>query len=149
RGGAEPRREARGGPAPALRALGEPLHGPARARPLQGAAAARPRAARALPAGLRLRVRGPAPRARADGEHRGGYGLEHGGRHADPPAGQAPAEPLRVLPAAVRAGHQPADRLAARDHGDVAPDAPRPPRVAAARAAQLRPHAPDRAPDLA
>ena len=94
-------------------------------------------------------VRGSAPRARADGRHRRRSGLEHGRRHADPAALGGAAEPLRLLPPALRPGDQPADRFAARGDGDVAPDAPGPPRLAAARAALLRPDAPAGAPDPA
>ena len=60
----------------------------------------------------------------------GRSGLEHGRRHADPAALGGAAERLRLLPAALRAGDQPADRFAARIDGDVAPDAPRPARLA-------------------
>ena len=38
------------------------------------------------PAALRLRLRGPSSRARADGQHGRGRSLEHGRRHADPTA---------------------------------------------------------------
>ncbi len=105
----------------------------------------------AAPPGARLRLRrgGPPHRAGADGLDRGRSGVEHGRRHADPAAlGRAP-ERLRLLPAALRAGDQPADRPAAGVHGDVAPDAPGPARLAAAGAALLRPHAPAGAPDSA
>ena len=109
-----------------------------------------PRRGAASPAaGLRLRVRGSAARARADGRHRRRCGLEHGRRHADPTALGGAAEPLRLLPAALRPGDQPADRFAARGDGDVAPHAPRPPRLAPAGAAELRPDAPARAPGAA
>ena len=75
------------------------------------------------------------------GERRGGPGLEHGGRHAHPAARGVGAECLRLLPPALRAGDQPADRLAAGVHGDVAPDASRPAWLPAAGAAVVRAHA--------
>ena len=74
---------------------------------------------------LRLRLRGSAAGARADGRHRRRPGVEHGRRHADSAALGGAAEPLRLLPAALRPGDQPADRFAARGDGDVAPHAPR------------------------
>ena len=63
-------------------------------------------------------------------------GVEHGRRYADSAALGGAAEPVRVFPAALRPGDQPADRLAPRGDGDVAPHAPGPPRLAAARAAR-------------
>ena len=101
------------------------------------------------PAELRLWLRGSASRARADGRHRRRSGVEHGRRHAHSAALGGAAEPVRLLPPAVRAGDQPADRLAARGDGDVAPDAPGPARLAAARAAELRAHAAAGAPGAA
>ena len=53
-----------------------------------------------------------------------------------PPLVGGPAESVRLLPPALRAGDQPAHRLPARGDGDVAPDAPGPARLAAARAAR-------------
>ena len=83
---------------------------PARVPPVHTGEALAP-----LAAGVRLRVRGSPARARADGRHRRRPGLEHGRRHADPAALGGAAEPVRLLPAAVRPGDQPADRFAARD----------------------------------
>ena len=63
------------------------------------------------------------PRARRGRERSGGL---DGRRHADAGAVAQGALAVRLLPAAVRAGDQPADRSAARVDRDVAADADRP-----------------------
>ena len=136
RGDPEPGRQARGRRPPAVRAAGSPATWP-RWCPI-------PPECRPLTAGdslLRL-------------QRAFGYGAEDlrlvlepmGSTGGDPvwsmgddtpipPLSAVPPESLRLFPAAVRAGHQPADRFTAGVDGDVAPDAPRPARLAPAGAA--------------
>ena len=77
------------------------------------------------PARLRLHRRRGQVHHPADGRRGQGPRLLDGRRHPDggPLAGAAPA--LHLLQAAVRPGHQPADRPAPRGAGDVAADADR------------------------
>ena len=64
----------------------------------------------APPAGVRLHPRGAEDHRRADGQDRRRADRLDGHRHADRRAQRAPAAAVRLLPAAVRAGHQPAAR---------------------------------------
>ncbi len=149
RGDSQPRRQAGDRGAAAVRALGGPLHGDPRAGSRAGARGTGRRRSDPARACVRLRGRGPPAGARADGLHRRRSGLEHGRRHTDPAALGGAAERLRVFPAAVRPGDQPADRSPAGEHGDVAAHAPRAAGVAAAGTALVRAHAPAGASDPA
>jgi hypothetical protein len=123
-------------------------------RGVDGAARrARRRRPRPPPARLRLHEGGGHLRPAADGDAGEGGGLLDGGRHADrgavarPPSGVAPAQ------AALRPGHQPADRPPARARGHEHPHPARSPRAdphrgsggGAARRARLVPAHPGRA----
>ena len=68
--------------------------------------------------GLRLHARGPAHPHGADGQGRPGAGRLDGHRHAAGGAVGQVAQPLRLLPAALRPGHQPAHRPHPRGDGD-------------------------------
>ena len=88
-------------------------------RPAAGrlrADAAPPR--RAAPAGLRLHLRGAQPAGRADGAQRRRGARLDGHRHPGRRAVGAAADALRLLPAAVRPGHQPAAGRHPRRGGD-------------------------------
>ncbi len=76
-------------------------------------------------AGLRLHHRGPAHTPRPDGPERQGAGRLDGHGHASGRPLREAAAPVLVLQAALRAGHQPAYRPAARGAGHVAQDEPR------------------------
>ena len=138
---------ARRHPAPVRRVVREgrrPARRPARApgpRPARAAAHA--------PARVRLHAGGPAGPARADGGQ---------GRGADRLDGQRPlargalrpvAAAVLLLQAAVRAGHEPADRPDPRVGRDVDPDRRRLGGEPAHRGARPRPPARDPAPDPA
>ena len=111
-------------------------------------AAAR-RAARSA-AGLRLHPGGHQLLPEADGAVRRGHGRLDGARHAARRAVEPAEAALRLFPAALRPGHQPADRFDPRGAGDVArvagraaaePARPRDRRQAhPARIAQADPH---------
>ena len=106
--------------------LARPVPDPPR-RPAGGArsAAARPGHAAAAPGRLRLHLRGRAHRAGADGARRRRGRRLDGQRHAARGAVEPAAPALRLLQAAVRAGHEPADRLHPRRDRDVGRDPPR------------------------
>ena len=72
------------------------------------------------PAGVRLHRRRPADPDGADGDQRPGGGRLDGHRHAAGRAVRPAAAALQLLQAAVRAGHQSADRSDPRRAGDVA-----------------------------
>ena len=91
---------------------------PHRRSPRPGAARAADRAAALEAARLRLLARGPQDDHRADGDEGRGAGGEHGQRRRTGGALRPPAAVVRVLQAAVRAGHQSADRPAAREGRD-------------------------------
>ena len=100
-----------------VRALGRPHRRSARPR----AARAADRAAALQAARVRLLAGGPAADHRADGRQGRGAGREHGQRRrAGGPVGP-PAAAVLVLQAAVRAGHQPADRPDPRERRDEPP----------------------------
>ena len=82
------------------------LHDAARPR----ARRAEPRVGAAPPGDLRLHPRGAQAAGRADGPHRGRGARLDGHRHPDRGALRPLAPAVRLLPAAVRAGHQPAAR---------------------------------------
>ena len=121
------------------------------ARPLRGLRDPRrgDRAAARAPARARLHRGGVPHGARADGRARAGGGRLDGQRRGARRALDAAGAALRLLQAALRAGHQPPDRPAARGAGDVAHDLHRAPaqpprRDAGARApAQAAPAVPD------
>ena len=110
---------------PSLQELAEAGRALPRERPGGRAARGRahgPRHARALPEDVQRHPGGARrdhPRARR-GRERGG-GLD-GRRHADAGAVAQGAPALRLLPPAIRAGHQPAHRQLARIDRDVAAD---------------------------
>ena len=109
------RRVARRKPyAAVVRGVRRPHRRPARAR------AARPadRAAALQAAGLRLLPGGPAPDHRADGHQGRGAGGQHGQRRRSGGDVRSPAAAVLLLQAAVRPGHQPADRPDPRERGD-------------------------------
>src|SRR5438552_4735140 len=99
---------------------------------------ARAAGGRSSPDRVRLELRGPALRGRADGRRGPGPRVEHGGRHSDSAAVAHRPEPVRLLPAALRSGDESADRPAARDARHVVAHAPGPPRVALERPAVRR-----------
>ena len=124
-----------------------------------------PRVGAAPPGDVRVHARGAQAAGRADGAHRRRGARLDGHRHADRGALRPLAPAVRLLPAAVRAGHQPAARRhprGARHLAVVAPSAPRPTcssraRVVRAgraavpdhrqrRAGQAHPHRPRRRP---
>ena len=86
----------------------------------RGRAAARPAA------GPRLGQRGRQDRRQGDGRDRPRGRLLDGRRHPDRDPRPHPAAGLQLPPAALRAGDQPAHRLAPRALRDVAPGRPRP-----------------------
>ncbi len=87
---------------------------------LPPAHAERPGPRHGLPAaaGLRLHARRPAPRAGADGRAGRGADRIDGHRHRARRAVRSPAPAVRLLHAALRAGHQPAARRHPRGTGD-------------------------------
>ena len=90
-----------------------------------GDAGARSRDAAAAPGRVRLHVRGRAHRADADGARRRRGRRLDGQRHAAGGAVEPAAAAVQLLQAAVRAGHQSADRLHPRGDDHVGRDAPR------------------------
>ena len=129
RGRRDPRRrrgQERAEPAPPLPAVDPPGRGPAR-RAAAGRRAARPRPRH--PAGppprLRLHRGGAQAPARPDGPRRRGAGGLDGQRRPPGGAQRASRQPLRLLQAALRPGHQPAHRPDPRGAGDVPGDQPR------------------------
>ncbi len=70
------------------------------------------------PAGFRLHLRGAQPAGRADGAHRRRAARLDGHRHPDRGAVVAAADALRLLPAVVRPGDQPAAGRHPRGGGD-------------------------------
>ena len=106
-----------------------------------------PRRAAPPAARLRLHGRGPARAHRADGRRRRRAGRLDGDRHAAGRPLRAPAAALRLLQAALRAGHEPGHRPAARGALDEPAHGHRPAseparRDAGARAARARCHNP-------
>ena len=89
---------------------------PAAAIPARAAA----QLGRAAAAHVRLHAGGPAPDHRSDGAQRGRVARLDGYRHAGARHLRPPAHALRVLQAAVRAGHEPAARRELRGARDVA-----------------------------
>ena len=73
---------------------------------------------RVAPADLRLHLRGTQPAGGADGAHRRRSARLDGHRHPGRRAVAAAADALRLLPAAVRPGHQPAAGRHPRRGGD-------------------------------
>ena len=71
------------------------------------------------PAALRLHARGSAHADGADGDQRPGGGRLDGHRHAAGGAVEQAAAAVQLLQAALRPGHQPADRPDPRGAGDV------------------------------
>ena len=120
RAGADrPRRgdQARGRDAQALRRLVRRAHGALRPAAARAGARARAAAARA-PARLRLLARGHRRDAADDGDHGRGAGRIDGRRHLAGGALGRRADAVQLLQAALRAGHQPADRPDPRGHRD-------------------------------
>ena len=104
------RGQARGRVAAALRRVGLAQHGPLR-RPRAGARDDdRRRADPAAPARLRLHAGGPPRPHRADGRQRRGAARLDGQRRRARGPLRPPAAALQLLQAALRAGHEPADR---------------------------------------
>ena len=115
RGHQAPRR-----PPPAVRRVVRALGRAHRRSPRPRPAHAADRAAALQAARVRLLAGGPAADHRADGDQGRGAGREHGQRRRAGGAVRPPAAAVRVLQAAVRAGHEPADRPDPRERRDVA-----------------------------
>src|SRR5205814_319108 len=105
--------------APCVRLARRPRSGSRREAPRRPRTPGRPRHA-ARPA--RLGDGGREVCRRGDGRDGGRARLFDGRRYPDRAARPNATPRLRLLAAAVRAGHQPGDRPAAREGGDVAPD---------------------------
>ena len=104
------RGQARGRVPAALRRVGLAQHGPLRRPRARARDDDRRRAHAAAPARLRLHAGGPARPHRADGRQgRGAARLDGQRRSARGPL-RPPAAALQLLQAALRAGHEPADR---------------------------------------
>ena len=124
--GARRRRgRARGGPATSLRLVGQRPDQALRRDRGPGRAAGREASGWAAPARLRLHAGGPEDPA--DAARRAGQGADRvdGQRRLARRLQRAGAIPFQLLQAALRAGHQPGDRLGAGDRGDVVDHPPR------------------------
>ena len=108
----------RAGPAPALPALAGRAQGVPRGHPAPRAGADRRRAGCAGAAGRVRLHRGGAGDRRRDGVERRRADRVDGRRHAAGGAVRPAAAAVRLLQAALRPGHEPADRPAARGAGD-------------------------------
>ncbi len=75
--------------------------------------------------------------------------MEHGRRHTDPAARARASGPVRLSAPALRTGHEPGHRPAARDAGDVVADAPGAARLAAHGPARRAATGAERAPGSA
>ena len=135
----------------------QPVRGVGRARAAAPRRSCRPRRRREPPgeplrsaaAAVRLRAGGHERDPRAARAERGGAGRLDGQRHAARRAHRPQAAPLLVLQAALRAGHEPADRLDPRGDRDERARERRLRAQPARRDARARTPARDRQPDPA